>query len=143
MHLASTSPGRLATPPGTPDGYAPGACNIGPYELARRRRSAAVGLASTALLAVLLLASDAPQPLRLLVLFPRWGSLVAWLQVRRRFCVGFAMAGLRNLGADDTTRERVTDRAALDADRRTALVMIRDAFLLALPVAIAFTLLPR
>ena len=65
--------------------YRPGACNIGTYEIARRRRAGLVGVVVAALLAIGLLAVDAPQLARLLVLLPLWGGFVSLLQVRRRF----------------------------------------------------------
>ena len=54
---------------------------------------------------------------RLLVLFPLWGSArSSWLQARRRFCVGFAVARVSNFADADDGRARVEDEAAHRAD---------------------------
>jgi hypothetical protein len=143
MQRSNASPLRLAPADSPSDtGYVPGVCNIGPYELARRRRGAIVGFVVAGLIAVALVAIDAPTFARAFVLLPLWGAFVSALQVRRRFCVGFAMGALRNFGPDRSAQERVIDPAAIAADRRTAARMIADAFLLALAVAVVFVLLP-
>jgi hypothetical protein len=51
-HAARTEPIRLITDDatGTPDGYVPGACNIGPWEIRRRRTIAVAGFAGAAVL---------------------------------------------------------------------------------------------
>jgi hypothetical protein len=111
---------QYADAPGT---YQAGACNIGPEEMARRRRAGLTGVGLAVLLGVILVAIDAPPALRLLVFPPLAGGLVSLEQVRRRFCVGFALSGIRNFGPLGSP-ERVTDAADRAADRRAALVMI-------------------
>jgi hypothetical protein len=141
--LASPPVGGLQPAGGVLDvEYRAGACNIGAYEIARRRRSAYVGFAITALLAAILLIVDAPQLARVLVLFPLWGSITTFLQARRKFCVGFAFAGLENFGAEEAARRHVVDEDARSADRRMAMRMVRDAFVFAAPVTLLFVLLP-
>jgi hypothetical protein len=124
------------------DRYVPGVCNIGAHEIRRRRVFGVLGLTVAGILAVALVASAAPWFLRLAILLPLWGGLIAWLQARRRFCVAFARLGVRNLGPDDASREAVEDEAARTADRAAASRLIRDAFLLALPPAVLLALLP-
>ncbi len=121
-------------------GYRAGACNIGPQEIARRRRAGLVAIGIAAAVAVVLLVIDAPAVLRLAVFPPLASGLISLEQVRRRFCVGFALAGLRNfgpLGAQD----RVTDDAELAADRRAALRMIAYMSGIALVLTLAFVAL--
>jgi hypothetical protein len=124
------------------DGYVPGVCNIGPWEIRRRRSIAIVGFAVTVVLFVALVATSAPPVARILVLLPAWGGFFSWLQARRRFCAGFAMAGIANFADGDTGRTTVTDPAAHRADMEATFRMTRDSFLLALPVAILAVLLP-
>jgi hypothetical protein len=122
-------------------GYRAGACNIGPEEIARRRRGGLVSVAIAALIGLALLALDAPTWSRLLV-FPFLASgLVSLEQVRRRFCVGFAMAGLRNLGQLGT-EQRVEDAGDRAADRRAALVMVGYMSAIAAVITAAFVALP-
>jgi hypothetical protein len=128
--------------PITPDGYVPGACNIGEYEIRRRRRSAIAGFAIAAAVLVGLLAADLPAWTRLVVLIPAWGAAVTWLQARRRFCVGFAAAGISNFGDDDSGRQAITDPAQRAADRRKSLELIRDGFVIGLVITLVAVLLP-
>ena len=122
LATASASLGGLGWPPDGPDAaYRPGACNIGAFEIARRRRAGLMGVAGAGVLAIGLLAVDAPQLARLLVLFPLWGGFVSLLQVRRRFCVGFAFAGLENFGDEEAARRHVVDEDARAADRRAGM----------------------
>ena len=103
--------------------YQAGACNIGPEETARRRRAGLTGVGLAVLIGVVLVAIDAPAWLRVLVFPPLAGGLVSLEQVRRRFCVGFGLAGIRNFGPVGDP-ERVVDAADRAADRRAALIMI-------------------
>ena len=121
--------------------YRAGACNIGPQEIARRRRSGAVGIAIALVLGVVLVAIAAPPVARILVFFPLAGGLISLEQVRRHFCVGFAMAGLRNFGALGRP-DKVADAADRAADRRAALVMIAYMSAVAAVITLAFVALP-
>ena len=105
--------------------YVPGACNIGPEEIARRQRVARIGLVATVALALALLALGVGvgSPTRLLVGLPLTGAAIGWIQARRRFCMAYGLAGTFNLGAIGNM-ERVSSAAALAADRRTALVIV-------------------
>ena len=124
-----------------PDAYRAGACNIGPAEIARRRRAGITGLIAAMVLAVALLLLDAPASMRLAVALPLGGGLVSLEQVRKRFCVGFAMAGLRNFGPLGR-EERIEDAAARAADRRAAIRLALPPAVLGIGLAIAFALLP-
>jgi hypothetical protein len=121
--------------------YQAGACNIGPAEIARRRRAGIVGVGIAVALAVVLVAIGAPAWTRLIVFFPLAGGFVSLEQARRRFCVAFAMAGLRNFGplGGET---RITDEADRAADRRAALVMVGYASAIAALITVLFVLSP-
>lgn len=123
------------------DPYRPGACNIGPEEIARRRRSAIALTAATLVVALGLVVIDAA-PVARLALFPFAAATgVNWLQVVRRFCVGFGAAGIRNFGALGSSLA-VRDAGARSADRRMALRMTAEGALYGLVATVLFALLP-
>jgi hypothetical protein len=97
--------------------YQPGVCNIGPAEIARRRRVGHTGLlAAIGLLAILVLI-DAPAWTRLLVAIPAIISASGYIQAHLRFCAGFGAAGVFNFGELGPTelvhaqQDRARDRA--------------------------------
>lgn len=122
--------------------YAPGVCNIGPWEIRRRRAFALVAFAVGVVLLAVVLVSGAPAWMRLVVLFPLWGGVFSWLQARRRFCAGYAVSRQSNFGDDYGTLARVEDEAAHHEDLKAVARMTRDAFLVALPLTIVAVLLP-
>lgn len=122
--------------------YVPGACNIGPWEIRRRRASGVVAIAIGVVGLALMLAVGAPVLLRLVLILPFWGGVLSWLQARRRFCAGFAMAGIANFGEGESTRRHVEDSAAHRQDLLAVARMTRDAFLVALAMTVVAVLLP-
>jgi hypothetical protein len=124
-----------------PGSYRAGACNIGPAEIARRRTGGLVTVVAAVVLAVGLVAIGAPAWARLAVIVPLAGGLISLEQVRRRFCVGFAMAGIRNFGPLGSP-QHVEDDAARATDRRAALVMVAYMTAIAAVIGVAFALLP-
>jgi len=123
--------------------YVAGACNIGPEEITRRKRAAVAGLVATLLLAFVLIVLGAPNGLgpRLLVALPLTGAAIGWIQAQRRFCIAYGLAGTFNLGKIGEM-SRVTNRAGLAADRRTALVIGVQGLAVGLVGALLFSLLP-
>jgi hypothetical protein len=123
--------------------YVAGSCNIGPEEITRRRRAALAGLVATVLLAVALIALGTPSGFgpRLLIALPLTGAAIGWIQARRRFCMAYGLAGTFNLGKIGEM-SRVTDHAALAADRRTALAIALQGLLVGTVGATLFSLLP-
>jgi ferric-dicitrate binding protein FerR (iron transport regulator) len=115
--------------------YRPGVCNIGPEEIARRRRSGHVGALLTLGLLVLLVAADAPPVTRLALVIPATISASGYLQAWLKFCAGFGAMGVRNFGPLGRT-EPVEDEAARAADRRRA----REIGLVSLGVGLAVAL---
>jgi len=126
------------TPPGQ---YRAGACNIGPAEIARRRRAGFAGFAAAGLLAAGLLVLDAPTTARLLVGIPLAAGAMGYLQARLGFCAGFGMAGISNFGALGSV-ERVEDAQARHADRMKAFRISLAAAAIGGVGALAFALLP-
>ena len=96
------------------DGYQAGTCNIGPAEIARRRRGAHVALGIAIVALVGLVAIDAPPVTRLLVALPVAAAASGYLQARLKFCAGFGSRGIYNFGALGQTVQ-VED---IDARRR-------------------------
>jgi hypothetical protein len=79
--------------------YRPGVCNIGPAEIARRRRVGHVGLAASLILLAVLVLAGLPAWTRLLVALPATMAASGYLQARLRFCAGFGSRGVFNFGA--------------------------------------------
>ena len=127
---------------GDPAGrYEPGVCNIGPAEIARRRRSANTATAITLVVAAWLLLARWPDVTRLALLPFATASAVTWLQVTRRFCVAFGAAGILNFGSLGTTIS-VEDAEARAADRRTAFRMIGEGLAYGALVTLLFWIIP-
>lgn len=100
------------------DDYRAGVCNIGPAEIARRRRTGHLGAAATVALFLVLLATDKPQWWRLALFVPAAVSASGYLQAATRFCANYGWRGVFNFGDagfGDTTS--VADAAARRADR--------------------------
>jgi hypothetical protein len=121
--------------------YRPGACNIGPAEIARRRRAGVLGVAAAVVLAAALLVLGAQPLARLVVSLPLAAGSIGLLQARFHFCVGFALAGLRNFGPLGG-EERITDAVARRADLRTAGLVTLLAVAIGAAGAAALYLLP-
>ena len=104
----------------TDGGYRPGVCNIGPAEIRRRRQIGWLGLAGSAVLAALLLVVEAPPLSFLLVAIPAAGAVSGFLQAHLRFCAGYGLAGMQNLG-ELGQEQRIEDAAQRSADRRRSM----------------------
>jgi hypothetical protein len=115
-------------------------CNIGPEEVARRRRGAIVATIVTIALAALLVAVGAPRVDRL-VLWPFASAAgVTWLQVIHRFCVRFGAFGVENYGP--LGAHVPVDPAVRAADRRQATRLILEGSFVGLLATLALVLLP-
>jgi hypothetical protein len=101
-------------------GYVAGVCNIGPDEIARRRRAGHVGVLITLALLVALLAIDAPPAIRFVIALPAASAASGYLQAWLKFCAGFGSMGVFNFGQLGRA-ERVVDPAARRRDRVRAL----------------------
>jgi hypothetical protein len=107
-HLPGTSGSGSAR-----SAYQPGICNIGPAEIARRRRAGHVALLVTVVFLVILVAISAPPLARLLVALPAAGAASGYLQAALKFCAGFGSRGLFNFGPVGPTEQALdpVDRA--------------------------------
>lgn len=121
--------------------YAPGACNIGPAEIARRRRSGHLGSLVTMALLAVLIAVDAPPLARLLIALPAAGAAAGYLQAWFRFCAAFGFRGIFNFDALGRAQS-VADRAAALKDRRRAAQISIGALVTGVAAGVAAALLP-
>lgn len=115
-------------------------CNIGPAEVARRRRSAIAFSALAAIVAIGLLALDVPTAARL-AFFPfAAGAAITWLQVAHRFCVAFGLFGLENFGA--LGEEEKAERALRAIDRRRVAQLVLEGSAIGAAATLLFVILP-
>ena len=126
--------------PVTLDQAASPRCNIGPDEIARRRRSAITASVVTALAVVGLVALAVPAPARLVIWPLATGAAVTWLQVIHRFCVAFGALGLDNFGR--LGGQHAVDPQIRAADRRRAFQLILEGGLIGLVVTLAVIAIP-
>ena len=124
-----------------PGDYRPGVCNIGPREIAKRRAFGVAGIISAVVFGFALVAVDAPPLARVLVIVPLWGALISLEQARRKFCAGFAYAGIRSVNGSDAT-ESVADPADLAVDRAAARRLVAYCGVIALAIVAVFVVLP-
>ena len=141
MTLLAQAPIPLAgdTDPGGT--YRPGICNIGPAEIARRRRSGHVALVATVVLLVVLVAFGAPPLSRLLLILPAGAAASGYLQAAFKFCAGFGSRGIFNFGPLGQT-ESVADAAARRSDRARARQILVASLAVGIAVGVAAVLLP-
>jgi hypothetical protein len=100
------------------DQYLPGSCNIGPAEIALRRRAGHAGLVVTAALGAALLRSDLPRAWRLTLAVPAAGAASGYLQAHARFCADFGWRGVYNFDRRGQEQPVAGDNAQ---DRRKAM----------------------
>jgi ferric-dicitrate binding protein FerR (iron transport regulator) len=139
--FAAGMPGAPLAPIAGIDGYQPGVCNIGPAEIARRRRSGHVALVATFALLALLIAIGAPPLARLLLILPAAAAASGYLQARLRFCAGFGSRGVFNFGELGPMHE-VADAADKARDRARARQIGFAALVIGAVVAVIAVLLP-
>lgn len=144
MTLSSFAAARVpeAPKPGTVSTeYQPGMCNIGPAEIARRRRAAHVGLLATVVLLGALVAVGAPPLARLIVAVPAAGSASGYLQAWLKFCAGFGSRGISNFGPLGQI-DQVVGTDARARDRARAYQIGLASLVIGVAVAVAAVLLP-
>jgi hypothetical protein len=121
--------------------YVPGVCNIGPAEIARRRRTGIVmSIVTVVLLAVLVLV-HAPALVRLIAFVPAAVAASGFIQARLRFCAGFGWLGVFNF-RDVGTTDTVASAEARRRDRQMAARIGGASALVGVVVAAIAVLLP-
>jgi hypothetical protein len=109
------------------DRYVPGSCNIGPAEIAIRRRVGHAGVAVTAALAAALLRSDLHPAWRLTLAVPAAGAASGYLQARQRFCANFGFRGVYNFDRRGRERPVAGDQARAQDRRRARQIAVTSA----------------
>jgi hypothetical protein len=120
------------------DQYVPGTCNIGPEEIALRRRAGHAGLAVTAALAATLLRPSRHPAWRLALALPAAGSAAGYLQARQHFCANYGFRGLYNFDAPGKEQPVPAAEAveAREEDRRRSVQIATTSAAIGLGVAL-------
>ncbi len=121
--------------------YRPGICNIGPEEIARRRRAGHIGLAASVAILAALIAVSAPPLARLILVLPVGGAASGYLQAWLRFCAGFGSRGVFNFGRLGQVQQ-VDDPAARARDRIRSLQIGLASLAIGVAIAMVAVLLP-
>lgn len=121
--------------------YQPGACNIGPAEIARRWRAGHLGVAFTLVTLAVLVVLGAPPLARLIVALPAAGTAVAYLEAALKFCVAFGSRGVFNFGPLGALAT-ITDSSARSRDRTRAFQITLAGVLIGLAIGTIAIALP-
>jgi len=141
MTLSTFAAPGMRRPRASGAAYRPGVCNIGPAEIARRRRVGHAGLLAAVALLAVLVAIGAPPLIRLIVALPAAGATAGYLQAWLRFCAAFGSRGVFNFDTLGQT-QHVEDAEARARDRARALQIGLVSLVVGLVAGVAATLLP-
>ena len=112
------------------DQYIPGTCNIGKSEIRQRQIVALSGLALSVSALVGFISTGASPSVRLGIFLPLAIFSIGWVQSRKRFCLAYGFMGTFNFGRLGKV-SRVSDKASLAADRKTAVSILLQSLGLA------------
>ena len=140
MSIATLASGRATASEAAAD-YRPGVCNIGPEEIARRRRAGHLGVVATLVTLAVLVVIDAPPLARLIVALPAAGAATSYLQAWMKFCVAFGSAGVFNFGRLGEI-VKVEDPGARKRDRARSLQIGLGALAIGATVGVTAVVLP-
>ena len=121
--------------------YVAGSCNIGTGEIRRRQIVAIIGSALSVSALIGFISTSAEPSLRLGIFIPLAVASIGWVQSKRKFCLAYGLMGTFNFGKLGQL-SRVQDKAALAADRKTALVILTQSLSLAAVLTLVVYLLP-
>ena len=139
--IALAASAGTPSPIGVEGEYVPGVCNIGPAEIASRRRAGHTGVISAVALLAILVAVDAPPITRLLIFLPVAVGASGYLQAYLKFCAGFGSRGILNFGEVGTT-QHVPDAPSRALDRAKANRIMLASFGIGIAVAVVAVVLP-
>ena len=100
--------------------YIPGVCNIGPAEIAVRKRTGWMGLALTVLLYVLLANSGAGRSWFLLLFFPSALSAAGFIQGAMHFCAAYGLRSVFNVASEVGETDTVMQAEFRAQDKKKA-----------------------
>lgn len=121
--------------------YQPGVCNIGPAEIARRRRAGHVGLVVSVVVLGGLVALHVSPLARFIVALPAASAASGYLQAVLHFCAGFGSRGVFNFGELGPVFE-VADPAARARDRARSLQIGLASVAIGIAVGVLAVILP-
>lgn len=121
--------------------YIPGTCNIGKSEIRQRQIVALVGLFLSVSALIGFISTKAAPTVRLSIFIPLSIFSVGYVQSRKKFCLAFGFMGTFNFARLGKI-SKVTDKASLAADRKTALVILIQSLALASLLTLVIYLLP-
>ena len=123
------------------DQYIAGTCNIGKNEIRQRQVVALIGLFLSVSSLIGFIATSASQSVRLGIFLPLAVFSIGWVQSRKKFCLAYGFMGTFNFGKLGKV-SRVSDKASLAADRKTALSILLQSLGLAAILTLIVYLLP-
>lgn len=112
------------------DQYQAGVCNIGGAEVARRRQAAVFGGALFLALSTYSIVQSFSPLSSIVLLAPAMIFAVGFVQSRKRFCLAYGLMGTFNFQKLGSIT-KVEDKAALAADRKTAIGIIVQSLAIA------------
>lgn len=123
------------------DQYIAGTCNIGKNEIRQRQVVALIGLFLSVSSLIGFISTSASPSVRLGIFLPLAVFSIGWVQSRKRFCLAYGFMGTFNFGKLGKV-SRVSDKASLAADRKTALSILLQSLGLAAILTLIVYLLP-
>ena len=119
-----------------PQTYVPGVCNIGPAEIAMRKRVGRIGLAVTIILWGALVLFGADRYWLFILVLPASMSATGFLQGYLHFCAGFGMRGTFNFGPKVGQTETVAQQEFRAKDRKRGQQIFAYSLLIGIAVAV-------
>ena len=123
------------------DQYIAGRCNIGKNEIRQRQVVALIGLFLSVSSLIGFISTSASQSVRLGIFLPLTVFSIGWVQSRKKFCLAYGFMGTFNFGKLGKV-SRVSDKASLAADRKTAVSILLQSLGLASILTLIVYLLP-
>jgi hypothetical protein len=123
------------------DQYIAGTCNIGKNEIRQRQVVALIGLFLSVSSLIGFISTSASQSVRLGIFLPLTVFSIGWVQSRKKFCLAYGFMGTFNFGKLGKV-SRVSDKASLAADRKTAVSILLQSLGLASVLTLIVYLLP-
>jgi hypothetical protein len=117
--------------------YVPGVCNIGPAEIAMRKRTGWFGFALAVCLWGILTALRASAPWFFLLLIPSGISATGFIQARMHFCAAFGMRGRFNFGSEMGKTDTALQAEFRAQDKKKALQIFVYSALVGIGAALA------
>jgi hypothetical protein len=121
--------------------YIPGVCNIGPAEIAVRKRFGLLGFALTALLWALLAFFHVGRLWLFLLFFPSALSAVGFIQAVMHFCAAFGLRSVFNVASKVGTTDTVLQAEFRAEDKKKARQILGYSIIVGLMISLVGYLL--